>query len=315
VPRWWRRESVTAATHHPSVVALLKATPTAANADVAIRLRARALIDAVRSVAAWDGPPFDLEALASFRGFRVTHSGLFDLSQDACIMPGIIALNASKQPRRRRYSLAHEIAHTLFPDYDDALKAAGKLWRENRRTPADDPANRELERLCDVGASELLLPEFVFRPLLLAGGFSLASIVGLRARFDASFEATSRRASDSTDERAMTVIIQPWDTQLRRTTREYSPRAPLRVSRSYTSPASAHWVLPAGTSVPLKSVATKAWTHAPIRTRGVEVLVADELWVGVNIGASIQETFECQAMTLPLRARAPSEVLMLMRQA
>lgn len=306
---------MTAGSHHPSVVALLKATPAAANADAAIRIRARALIEAVKSVASWHGPAFDLEALASFKGFRVAQSGLFDPSQDACIMPGIIVLNANKPARRRRYSLAHEIAHTLFPDYDHALKAAGKLWRANGRSAMDDPAHREVERLCDVGASELLLPEFTFLPLLVAGGFSLETVVNLSARFDASMEATCRRATDASHEPVAALLIQPWDAELRRATRAYSARATLRISRSYSSPSAGHWLIPSGTCVPTKSVAVTAWTHAPLSTRNRAAFSSVEVWPGVVRGEPDHAQFECQAIAMPLRSATPSDVVMLMRLA
>ena len=296
------------------MIALLQATPAAVDAEDAIRRRARALINEVQSVFVWEGPPFDLIALASYRGFQVIMTGGLAPSQDACIIPGLIAINSSKPPRRRRYSLAHEISHTLFPDYDDTLRSAGKLWRDARKPMKTDAANVELERLCDIGASELLLPEFAFRPLLLADGLSLDTVVRLSTLFDASLEATCRRATDITHERAMTLVVQPWDTETGKPTREYAPRASLRVARSFPSRASSNWTLRSGTQVPTTSVASKAWMRAPFPTLGIDLHTASEVWPTIDTGADASETLECHAMTLPYRAKAPSEVLVLLRQ-
>lgn len=279
----------------------------------AIRLRARALINEVQTVAEWEGPPFDLTALASFCGFQVEITDGFSPQQDAFIVPGVIAINRRKPTVRQRYSIAHEIVHTLFPDYEAVLRSAGKLWREERMTTPTDIAELELEHLCQVGAAELLLPQFAFAPRLQADGLSLDTVMALSTSFGASPEATVRRATELTAECALTVFVQPWDAETGRFTRDYAPFSELRVTRSYASPASAHWMLPVGSTVPKPSVISKAWKRASYPKLGVDIHIACERWPAIQAGAAEIGELECHAMVLPFRACAPGEVLALLR--
>ncbi len=84
-----------------------------------------------------------------------------------------------QQPRERvRFSIAHEIAHLLFPDWRDEVRNRGG------NSSADD---WQLEMLCNIAASEFVLPIGS-----LLQGFETASIEDLmreRRRYDVSAEA------------------------------------------------------------------------------------------------------------------------------
>src|SRR5690348_3385902 len=117
--------------HHPSVEALLETVGHSLSPEDAIRSRARSLVDEVRETLGWEGPPFDPRALASYRGLKVRRSYHgFTAKQDACITPGLVAVNGNKPTRRQRYSIAHEVIHTLFPDYEVELRRVGMFWRQ-----------------------------------------------------------------------------------------------------------------------------------------------------------------------------------------
>ena len=62
-----------------------------------------------------------------------------------------IEYNPNRGINRARYSVAHEIAHTLFPDCADAIR---------HRLPyhGGDGDSWQLEMLCNVGAAEILMP-------------------------------------------------------------------------------------------------------------------------------------------------------------
>jgi O-acetyl-ADP-ribose deacetylase (regulator of RNase III) len=100
----------------------------------------------------WQGPPFDPRELAKLLGINVIPNAEV---RDARISiekgAFTIELNPTRPLVRQRFSLAHEIAHTLFPDCGDAVR--------NRAFHAHvDDSDWELEALCNVAASELLMP-------------------------------------------------------------------------------------------------------------------------------------------------------------
>ncbi|MES3034930.1 MAG: ImmA/IrrE family metallo-endopeptidase [Gemmatimonadota bacterium] len=297
----------------PSVAALLAAEPDAEDAVDAIRRRARALIREVQQVATWDGPPFDLTALASYKGFHVETSTLLRSSQEAFIVPGVITLNGNKPPSRRRYSLAHEIGHTLFPDFDDALRQTRKLWRDQSSASRANASDTNVEHLCQVAAAEFLLPEFAFRRLLNADDLSLATVVSLAARFEASIEATCRRSIELTSKRALAIFVQPWDTTKQTFSRGYAPRVPLRVVRAHASPAMGVCDVRPGTPAALTSVVSKAWMRALAPTLGVDIYTATEVWPVSEAGEATDTSFTCEAMVLPYRSPSPCEVIGLFR--
>jgi hypothetical protein len=142
---------------HPTVRALLDADVTTSEPDVAIRRRARDLVAWARGMG-WDGPPFDLELLASLCGFRVEYTPL-GARQDGWIdsWRRRILINAEMHELRQRFTLAHEIAHTLLPDFGlgtSSVDVDGDYeWAE--QSPP--------EQLCQVAAAELLMPADAFR--------------------------------------------------------------------------------------------------------------------------------------------------------
>lgn len=296
---------------HPSVRALLGVVGQT-DAEAAIRARAIALVDELRGFADWEGPPFDMEALASFRGFRVRYSDGFSRRQDACITPGLIAINRQKPRRRQRYSVAHEIIHTLFPDYEAELRRAGALWRDESPAgaAASDPYEAELEHLCQVGAAELLLPRFAFQPELQALGLSLETAIALSERFDASLEATTRRAVELTPAPALAVFVEPSGRDMSRESRpaDYSPFAQLAVARMAVSPSADGFGVARGARVPPTSVIHKAWKRASYPPAAADIYTADETWP-LRDGADV--LVRCSAMVLPRRSRTPCEVLAL----
>lgn len=94
---------------------------------------------------------------------------------------------------RPRFSVFHEIAHTLFPGFENHI-----LHRDpGRSAPFDSEA--QLESLCDLAASEMLLPQEPFTRDV-EGKFSVRRIPSLSRRYGASMEAVSLRMVQLTDE-------------------------------------------------------------------------------------------------------------------
>jgi len=85
--------------------------------------RARSVVTAALDDG-WSGPPYDPIELARRLGVRVVGS---DDVRDARTVAGDdgslqIEFNPSRPRARIRYSIAHELAHTLFPDCSDHVR-------------------------------------------------------------------------------------------------------------------------------------------------------------------------------------------------
>jgi len=168
---------------NPSVRKLLESAKTQ-DPIAAITERARKVVlDAIDS--GWSGPPFDPLRLADHLGLRVLPT---DDVRDARTIPeaeagaGVrIEFNPNRSRGRVRYSIAHEIAHTFFPDCAEQIR--------NRSRHAELTADEwQLEAICNIGAAELLMP-FGSLPEARTLALNMESILALREQFDVSMEA------------------------------------------------------------------------------------------------------------------------------
>lgn len=134
-----------------------------------------------------------LRVLASFRGIRDVvafpdASAFGDI--DAFILESggdrFVCFNPDRTPGRICFSIAHEIAHTFIPECSE-----GEAYRNRQGKEAQDAG--EIETLCNLAASELLMPFVQFQREAAALGFTLASVPQLAEHFGASFEATVYR--------------------------------------------------------------------------------------------------------------------------
>ncbi|MHB8837785.1 MAG: ImmA/IrrE family metallo-endopeptidase [Gemmatimonadaceae bacterium] len=222
-----------------------------------------------------------------------------------------ILVNAAKPRRRQRYSVAHEIGHTLFPDYEEELRRVGRLYRRN----GDDT---ELERLCQAAAAEILMPldSFVKSTKALSGR-TIGGVFALSDLFDVSTEAVTRRVVETSDEPMVAVLVRPRDAstgewiEVRRGD-GHAPFAALGVASVFgvahvrSDPLNLR-----GAAPPKGSAAERAWKRVALAHGAVRIEVRDaESWQHVGIAGS----WHCEAVALPKASRAPREVLCLMRQ-
>jgi hypothetical protein len=173
----------------------------------AVRAKAQELVALYRSYFGEPAMPLDIEALASLRGIRKsdeppTHSSDAELVPDADGRASM-RVNPDRPETRRRFSMAHEVTHTFFPEYQ--LKVQCRTDARYR-----DPENPEdlLEMLCDVGAAELLFP----LPWFATAALTVRSASGLLKLADdyrASREATCRRFAE-TSPRNLAAVFFAW---------------------------------------------------------------------------------------------------------
>ena len=173
-----------AAQAHESIVALMgEALPGESPADV-IRRKAKEIIRKHRHF--WKGPPFCPFELADLEGVIVEPAPC-DIRSDGRIFPKggnvYIQYDAKQCQERIRFTICHELAHTLFPDC---------YKRERRRSPTEK-ANWEFENLCNIAASEFLFPEEEFLNDLGSRPLEACKVVEIAGRYHASVDATARR--------------------------------------------------------------------------------------------------------------------------
>jgi hypothetical protein len=142
-------------------------------------------------------PPVNVGLLASMRGIarveqrRQPWSGVL-APTDIGLVVGVRATDGIE---RQRFTILHEAGHTLLPGF-----AEGRHYR------CDGPKNRE-EQLCDIAASELLLPRRFFARDLAQASPGLEGIEELSKSYEASIEATALRAVALGEQAGMLVVF------------------------------------------------------------------------------------------------------------
>lgn len=160
---------------------------------------ARATEIALRAMSdGWAGPPYDPFELARRVGIPVVARDDF---YDARIRPRqdglMIEYNPARPRGRVRYSVAHELAHALFPDVGERIR--------NRALHAEARGDEwQLELLCNIAAAELLMPAGTF-PELTNEVLDIERLMALRRRYDVSTEALLLRVA-KLSKRATTVF-------------------------------------------------------------------------------------------------------------
>lgn len=136
----------------------------------------------------WAGPPFDVIELAKLNGMEISP---YELVTDARISPVKgqfkIEYNPFQSPARINFSIAHEIGHTLFSDCAETIR-----YRENKL----EDESWQLEFLCNVAASELLLPYAEFANEANSVDLNITSIIELARKYNASVESVFLRFCD-----------------------------------------------------------------------------------------------------------------------
>ena len=111
---------------------------------------ARALVLKARE-SGWDGPPFNPLFIAELLDIPVSaNSSIADARLLATDDGPLIEFNPQQARERVRFSIAHEIAHLLFPDWNELIR--------NRAELSSTKDNWQLEMLCNLAASEFVMP-------------------------------------------------------------------------------------------------------------------------------------------------------------
>jgi IrrE N-terminal-like domain len=186
----------------------------------------------------WSGPPFDPAKLAEHLHLKLVPN---DNVTDARTVPTgdnrrQIEFNPNKPKARIRFSIAHEVAHTLFPDCDEAI-------RNRHSCVSGDSDDWQLEMLCNLAAAELLMPVGSF-PALKEEPITIESVLELRKLYEVSTEAVALRLVRLTETPSAVFVASP---------REHGADAGKYLldyavaSRTWKPPLQSGAVLPSGT--------------------------------------------------------------------
>lgn len=177
----------------PDVLSLVHSGREPLDPRLEVLRRARELNERLRQFERIDNPRKRLEILASLVG--ITVSPMAESPGSVQNRAALLFRNSSGQRHayydpsqsegRANFSIAHEIVHSFFPN-----SMTGARFRSVHTDNSREAT--ELERLCDLGASELLMPEEGFT-VELGGEFGLDIAPRLANTFGSSYEATVYR--------------------------------------------------------------------------------------------------------------------------
>jgi hypothetical protein len=141
----------------------------------------------------WTGPPFNPIRLADLLKIRVEPKASVSDARTVAYDDGIrIEFNPLQTRERLRFSIAHEVAHTLFPDVGDSVRhRGGEVFGDDW----------QLELLCNLAAAEFIMPVGSLEPKQELP--SIETLIEERLRFDVSTEAFLIRATKVTAEPVM----------------------------------------------------------------------------------------------------------------
>lgn len=236
---------------NPSVKALVAGTdrdPTEVIAGKALAVSLNAMQQG------WTGPPFDPFGLADFLKVRVVPR---EDIPDARTVPSTsgytVEFNPNRPKARVRYSIFHELAHTLFPDCHERVR--------NRVTHSSMKGDDwQLEMLCNLAAADFAMP-MGSMPQLTEEHLDIHAALELRQQYEVSTEAMLLRMVKLTQQQCAFFCASPVQSGASR------PRYVL----DYAKPSKTWYAArpSSGTELPLRSVIAEC-TAIGFTARGQE---------------------------------------------
>jgi hypothetical protein len=110
---------------------------------------------------------------------------------------------------RQNFSCAHEIGHALLSELNLELCVEEAEFRTFNPQAQAMAGERTRERLCDVAATELLMPEAIFKKYLSDFGVSINSLEWLANIFRVSITSTAIRIAEVSIEPCIALLWRP----------------------------------------------------------------------------------------------------------
>ena len=193
-----------------------QAVPLSLNSEQATSLiieRARRLVNRLVDQRGHDKPPFLPEEFAHLQGIKKIMKA--DLEEVSAVLLRfhdgyVIKVNENHHPLRQNFSCAHEIGHVLLRELNLVPYIDDVEYRAFNPQAHAIVRAKARERLCNVAATELLMPEMVFNKYLLDFGVSIKSIERLASIFRVSVQPTAIRIAEVSPEPCIALLWQPW---------------------------------------------------------------------------------------------------------
>lgn len=220
----------------------------------------------------------DLELIARFCGVKVRYA---PLSGCAAKLVGlndkaIITVDSRSHPFRQRFSIGHELGHWMFDRGSAAFECSP-------RTFLDEWSSNNPETRANRFASELLMPEAMFREAADGRGSDWGTLRFLARKFQTSLTATAMRFVELSTERPFLLCF------CRQGRRGWFVRSP-GLSRQlfpleYPASAAISRVLQRRTPGPAETVSAHLWFDLPLARQST--LVEETIRVERSAGESL----------------------------
>jgi len=159
---------------------------------------ARKALEAAIPGAALATIPINLETAAKFVGIeQIVHGELVGIDGSLSSTASgtyLVTLERHQSRVRKRFTLAHEIGHLVV--LNSLGPREGGVASNDLACRAASAEDLDEERLCDLLASELLMPRAAFLQQMQLDGVSASTIPVIARHFDVSLQAASRRVAD-----------------------------------------------------------------------------------------------------------------------
>ncbi len=174
--------------------------------------RTKQLVNRLVEDRGYDKPPFLPAEFAHLQGIKIVKADLGEVS--AVLLRHhdglVIKVNQNHPSVRQNFSCAHEIGHVLFSQL--GLESYVQSIEHRTFNPQSEleARHKAKEQLCDVVATELLMPEHVFGKYLSSFGVSVRSIERLANIFKVSIQAAAIRIAEVSPEPCLALRWNPW---------------------------------------------------------------------------------------------------------
>ncbi|MFH1639382.1 MAG: ImmA/IrrE family metallo-endopeptidase [Chloroflexota bacterium] len=177
--------------------------------------RARNLLNRLVEDRGNDEPPFLPEEYAHLVGIkRILREELEKVGAILLRLHDglVIKVNIKEPAVRQRFSCAHEIAHVLYRElklehYINNIEYRSLDSRDDR------VRNKAKERLCDIAATELLMPEVIFRKYLADSSLSIHAIERTANIFKVSIQTAAIRIAEVSEEPCIMLLWRMYSTK------------------------------------------------------------------------------------------------------
>lgn len=175
--------------------------------------RSRQLVETLIDKRGHDTPPFLSKEFARLEGIKDIFQT--DLGKTSAVLLRysdgyVIKTNNNNHPVRQNFSVAHEIGHILFSELNLSKYVANIETKTFSPQALYRAQSNAVERLCDIAATELLMPEQVFKKYLTNFGLSINSVEPLAHIFRTSNLTTAFRIAEVAEEPCLMLMWQPF---------------------------------------------------------------------------------------------------------